>query len=416
MMPQIKRQHSCAQLQLCVILMMFCAMRKRIAIIYPSSVNWMIHCLDGIRRYSKEQGYWHLLSSPPALRGVGGSLRMKDMDEWKGDGVIALLDEKSELEAAGRMGIPVVNLSARVAESFGIPRVLINNTLAGQMAADHLIRRGLRHLAFFGWKDAWYANQRREAFCQRAAEAGIPCSVFLRSHRLEKPKKWTQRIAEPAAWLASLPRPCGVFAAHDYLAQLLMEACNDADLRVPGDIAVIGMDNDETICEHSAPTLSSISRNSERVGWEAAALLDRLMRREAPPQEDLLIEPTGVIMRQSTDMTYCADPVVQRALDFMTRNLGKRFNIDHVAEQAAVSKRTLEMRFRDHLGISPHEHLTRLRVQRAQSLIQRREKSRTLIQTSEECGFATPRTFYAAFKRITGTPLKAEFFSIKDSN
>src|SRR5579862_2095893 len=257
-------------------------MIRRVAIVYPSSVVWIGRCIDGIRRYAREVGHWHLLSSPPALRGVGGSVSLTEMHGWNGDGVIALIDTEHELCAARAMGMPVVNLGSWLPKSFGIPRILVNHFKAGRMAADHLLSRGLRHLAFFGWKDAWYANQRRLGFVERAKEAGVECAVLLRNLHEESGKNWTERIAEPARWLVAMPRPCGVFAMHDFMAQLLMEACQQAKLRIPDDIVMMGMDNDQTICEHSVPTLTSISRNSPQVGWEAAALLDRIMNGEPP--------------------------------------------------------------------------------------------------------------------------------------
>jgi len=367
--------------------------------------------MDGIRRYSRERGNWYLLSSPPALRGVGGALSLGEMRGWKGDGIIALLDDIRELRIARSIGIPVVNLGARLPHSLGIPRLLVNNRHCGRLAADHLLSRGLKHLAVFGWKGAWYADERCTAFCERAAEVGVTCEVFLRDPKKEGPKNWTQRVAEPARWLATLPRPCGVFAIHDYMAQLLLEACHEVDLCVPDNIAVIGMDNDEAICEHSVPTLSSISRNSEQLGWEAAMLLDRLMGGEIPSTNDLFIEPDGVVARQSTDLLHCEDLLVQQALEFMRKNLPSPCNIAHIAEHAGVSKRTLETRFQESLQSSPHEYLTTLRVQHAQTLIRSPENKLTLRQAAAACGFMTIRTFYAAYKRVTGESLDSSHFA-----
>ncbi len=180
---------------------------------------------------------------------------------------------------------------------------MVNHFLAGRMAADHLLERGLRDLAFFGWNNLWYSNQRRLGFFARAAEARLGHQeALLLTPRAEAHLSWTQRSEGPARWLASLPRPCGVFAVHDYRAQFLVEACGEAGRRIPEDIALIGMDNDETICDHSVPTLTSVSRNSEQVGWAALALVDRLIRGGRPPTQDLLLDPDGVVTRQSTDM------------------------------------------------------------------------------------------------------------------
>lgn len=375
---------------------------SKVAIIYPASVPWMARCLDGIRRYARENGGWHLFSSPPSLLGVGEpALNLHALRGWKGDAIIAVSNDPDELRAARKLKIPVINLAGGGSESHGVPRVMVNHYQAGRLAADHLLARGLRHLAFIGWNDLWYSEQRRLGFSERAAESGIKIQVLLQSAIAESSLSWTQRITGLAEWLAALPRQSGVFCVHDYRAQVVIEACQEAKLRIPNDIAVIGMDNDETICEHSVPTLTSVSRNSEQVGWEAAALLDRMMHGEAPPMEDLLLAPDGVIERQSTNMLYCHDPAVQRALDYMRTHLETQFNIEILAQHAAVSKRTLETRFRASLGGTPHAHLTWLRVQRAQALMQMPGK-RTLEQIASECGFGTAPTFYASFQRITG--------------
>ena len=375
---------------------------RRVALLYPASVPWIARCLDGIRRYAREQGGWHLFSSPPTLHGAEESaLTLGSMRGWKGDAIIAVSSDERELRNAKRMGIPIVNLAGGLRQSFGVPRVMVNHFQAGQLAADHLLERGLRNLAFFGWQNNWYSDLRRAGFCERAAESGVTGAVLLRSSDRESKQSWTQRLAGLTQWLARLPRPCGVFAVHDYRAQLVMEACQEAGLRIPDDIAVIGMDNDETICEHTVPALTSVSRNSERVGWEGAALLDRMMQGAPAPTQDLLLDCDGIAARQSTDILYCADPVVQKALDYMRENLKAQFNVALIAEHASVSKRTLEMHFRESLSRSPHEYLTKLRVQRAQALMQMPQK-RTIDQIAAECGFGTTPTFYSAFRQATG--------------
>ncbi len=376
--------------------------KPKVAVLYPVSVPWFAQCMDGIRRYAHEAGGWLFFCSPPTLAGAGESaLTLRSMRDWNGDAMIVVSNDERELRAARRMGIPIVNLGGGLAKSYGVPRVMVNHFQAGRLAADHLLSRGLAHLAFFGWSNLWYSQQRRFGFRSRAAESGATCSDFLRVSYGRADLSWAERVAEVSKWLRSLALPVGIFAVQDYRAQFLMEACQEAGLRIPEDVAVIGMDNDTTICEHTEPTLTSIARNSERVGWVAAELLDRMMRGEPPPASDVLVEPEGVVTRQSTDRFYCADPVVQRALDYMRQNLKAQFKIDAIAEHVSVSKRTLETRFREKLRCSPHEFLTKLRVERARALMQMSPK-RTIEQTARECGFGTVPAFHAAFRRLTG--------------
>ncbi len=378
-------------------------MPRRVAILYPATVPWFARCVDGIRRYAKQHGEWHLICSPPTLSVAGEiALTLRSMKGWTGDAMIIVSGNVRELNQARHLGIPVVNLGGGLAKSHGIPRVKVNDMKAGQMAADHLLECGLRHLAFFGWTDRWYSERRRQGFCERAAGAGVKVDSFLQpaAEGVER-LTWRQRIEGPARWLASLPRPCGVFAAQDYRAQFLVETCEEAGMSIPEDIALIGMDNDETICEHSVPTLTSVSRNSERVGWEAMALLERLIQGAPAPTEDLLLDPDKIVARKSTDRQYCSDALVQKAVDMVRENLGQRVNITNIAERLGVSKRTLELRFQHSVRHSPHEYFTRLRVQHAQTLLQMPQK-RTIEQIAVECGFGTSATVYAAFQRHLG--------------
>jgi LacI family transcriptional regulator len=373
----------------------------KLAILYPASVPWFARCLDGIQRYAREHGEWHFVSSPPTLSGAEESaLTVRNIKGWKGDAMIVATNDPRELRAAAKMGIPVVNFAGGQRDSFGIPRAMVNHFQAGSMAAAHLLDRGLRNLAFFGWSRLWYSEQRRQGFFERAAADGIKCASFLRPAAEDSQMSWPTRIAGPAKWLLSLPRPCGIFAVHDYRAQFLIEICAESGLRIPEDIALIGMDNDETICEHSSPTLTSVSRNSERIGWEAMALLDRMLQGERRV-DDVVIEPDRIVARQSTDRQYCSDPLVQSAVDFVRENLSARVNIARIAERLGISKRTLEMRFRESVGTSPHEFFTKLRVLHAQTLLQM-PKKRTIQQIAVECGFGTAATVHATFRRLAG--------------
>lgn len=382
---------------------------RKIVLAHPASVPWFARLVKGVRSYVHENARdWRLFSSPPSFHGTAETaVTIRSLQGWRGDGIILVSNDEQELHLAREMQIPVINLAAGLPESHGIPRVMVNHFRAGQMAAEHLLGQGLRNLAFFGWKGVWYSEQRQLGFSDQIARAGGAFGSFLQTPRVAATQNWTQGIGSLVEWLRSLPKPTGIFAVHDYRAQLLIEACQEAQLRIPDDIAVIGMDNDEVVCEHSVPTLTSISRNSEQVGWETAALLDRLMEGETSPREisgDVLLAPDGVVARQSTDRLYCTNPTVQRAVDYMRANLGAQFNVAHLAEHVGVSKRTLEMRFREETGTSPHDYLNRLRVQHAQALLLQPRK-RTVEQTAAECGFGTVPTFYAAFLRVSGKSL-----------
>lgn len=376
---------------------------KRIAILYPISIPWMARVLDGIRAYAAEHGGWQLFTSPPEAHGTGEtSLTLRMLKGWTGDGIIIATGDRGELARARRMDVPIVNLGTVVHSTHGIPRVTVDSILAGRLAADHFIERGLTQLAFFGWKGLAYSDLRLRGFLERAAESGIDCEVMLQPPGVESNRHWSQRVAEPARWLKSLPRPCGIFAVHDYRAQLLIDACQETNLRIPDDIAIVGMDNDEVVCEHSVPTLTSVSRSGRAIGWEAAALLDRMITVGPSAARDILVPPRGVISRQSTNLSYVSDPVAAAAIDYMRTHLTSPINVSHVAEHVGVSKRTLENRFRLAVNDSPRSYLARLRVKAARELI-REHPDWTLQTVARNSGFRTMPPFYKAFHKVTGT-------------
>ncbi len=374
----------------------------RIAIIHPVSAPWVARIMDGIHQYAQEHGGWHIFLIPPSAYGAEKSIRsLRSMQGWRGDGMLVATNNPDDLRYAKRQGIPTVNLASGLQDRHGIPRVSVDNYAAGRLAAEHLLERGLTHLAFFGWSNLWYSELRCQGFRDRAAEAGLECNILLQPWDDDRELNWAQRMAIPAKWLATLPLPCGIFAAQDFKAQLLLDACSEAGLRVPDDIAIIGMDNNDTICEHSVPTLTSISRNSKRVGYEAATLLDRIIQRESGTDSEILIPPDHVVVRESSDMMYSSDPLVRAAIEYMRQHLRQTFNIEAVAEHLNVSKRKLERSFAQATDSSPHQYLTKLRIMHAQAIMKRNPKM-AMESVGAECGFGSATTFHAAFQRITG--------------
>ncbi|MGC3989753.1 MAG: substrate-binding domain-containing protein [Chthoniobacteraceae bacterium] len=375
---------------------------RKVTIICPPPASWLISSLAGVQRYAREKKDWTLLSTPSGLHGEkNDELFSRFKDGPAPDALIVASNQPDELKKIRQMGIPAVNLASGLAQTHGVPRVMVNHLEGGRLAAQHLLLRGLRELAYFGWREVWYSTQRQLGFVSRAAEAGVKCHVRLLPFREESQTNWVERIKAIGQWIESLPRPVGIFAVNDYRAQLLMEACQSIELQVPTDVALIRMDNEKAICEHCVPALTSVSRNAEQVGWQAAALLDRMLQGESAPEEDLILEPDGVVERPSTELLYSSDPVVQQALDYMRANLKTQFNIEQLAEQIGVSKRKMEMRFRENLATSPHDFLLKLRLQQARALLQM-SPEQTIKQIALECGFTTEEVFRVAFHRMNG--------------
>ncbi|MEN6406928.1 MAG: substrate-binding domain-containing protein [Thermoguttaceae bacterium] len=368
-----------------------------VALAFPVSVPWMAHCVQGITEYARQQGTWRLTTSPPTLAGVEEQgLTPAMLGNWTGDGVIAVINDPVAARAARRLSIPVVNL-AGVLRKCCLPRVMVDQAALGRMAADHLLECRLRRLAYCGLRGPWYSHVRQQAFVARAAEAGAVCSV-CEMPRLSVRRSWRQRTDLLRSWLRRLVTPVGILAVHDYRARIVLDECKRLGMAVPEDVAILGVDNDLTVCETCEPTLSSVCRSSWAVGYRAAALLDALMAGKPPPDGDILVPPSGIAVRKSTDTVTAEDPCVREAIHFMQSRLGEAFRIEQVSDHIAVSRRLLEKRFRQDLDCSPHEFLQRMRIRQARHLLDSPTKKKLSV-VAAACGFLDARRFCLAFKR-----------------
>jgi LacI family transcriptional regulator len=380
---------------------------RRVALGHRITLPWTALFVRGVSEYAERHGGWIITTSPPAPTGGPhqSALNAYTLKGWPGDGAILAIASLTEARAASRLGLPVVNLSGTLRNA-DLPRVMVDDLAIGRLAAEHLLDRGLRRLAYFGTPGTWYSQQRGRGFVERAKQAGVPCETSEMPNPANPRTPWHKRVAPLDRWLQRLERPVGLLAAHDHLARVVVDECRQLGLDVPHDVAVIGSDNDTIVCEYCHPTISSVSRNAWQMGFEAASLLDSLMTGKTPPQDDILIAPEGVIARQSTDTVNVDDALVASAILFMRDHLKEAFGVDRLSRQLSISRRQLELRFRRALGRSPHDYLCRLRVETARGLLERPEYHK--FQTiAAACGFSGVEHLCQAFHRLTGmTPLE----------
>jgi LacI family transcriptional regulator len=198
-----------------------------------------------------------------------------------------------------------------------------------------------------------------------------------------------------------LALPVGIFAIHDYRARVLADECMRLGLQVPHDVAVVGVDNDRTVCEFSQLSLSSVSTSARQVGFEAAKLLDALMQGRPAPTRDTLIPPDGVVRRRSTDTVIVADVNVSLAVHYMRDHLDEAFGIEQVMKQVQVSRRRLHEQFQKLLHCTPYDYLCRLRVERAKSLLTTKDRVK-MHRIAKECGFSSAARLRLVFQRLAG--------------
>ena len=359
----------------------------------------------GIMEYGKQHGDWSLTTSPPSLIGAGEeTLTLDGLRGWPGHGAIAAILNKADIRSAHRLGIPVVNLAATL-RATGIPSVLPDHYYMGRLAAEHLLERGLRRLAYFGLQGFWFSQERCRGFVECAQEAGVSCDILEMPQGISPSSNWKKHSDILANWLKKLRTPLGLLAVQDYRAHVAMEECEHLGLHIPHDVAVIGMENDPTLCEFCWPSLSSVSRNSWRLGYETASMLDRLMDGKEP-SSDVVIQSDGVVARQSTDTIAVDDPHLAAALHFIHDNISQAFNIDRVVRATSISRRQLEFRFRKILGCTPNDYLSRRRVEKVKDLLSAPAKTK-FHKLAMACGFSNVDQMRLVFKRETGmTPLE----------
>jgi len=350
------------------------------------------------------------------LRGVVRRLRHAEVavrlsEGWKlpdklepaGRGLITLVGAAAQLKAYGARGAKVVNLSRmHDPKTLGVPSVLMANHAAGRLAAGHLLSLGCRRLTVLGVGDTGFAGLRTEGLAGAVAEANARMVPANHALGLRLPGSRNKRLAALRAWARRVPTPIGVMLVQDVLAKDVLPALRQAGRDVPADVALIGINNDELMCESLDPPLSSVDLNGERIGHEAAGLMLRLLGGEPPPAEPIVVPPRGVVRRQSTGMVSSEDPLVARALAHMHRNLATPLSVQGLADTLNVSKRKLERTFQTELHQTPAAFWRSIRLDHAAHLLN--ERDAPLDQIALASGFTSLQHFSQAFKDAHGLP------------
>ncbi len=367
----------------------------RVALFIETSLAPGRGILRGISRYVREHEPWSLHHEPRYLEdGLPSWLK------WVSpDGVIVRLHSQRLRDAIRRLGIPAVDVLGLCPHE-NIPLVHVDNTATAQLAASHLLERGFRHFGVCGFENVNWSEMRSAAFIDFLAQAGYRSDVYRMVARSRSRRAWEAEHDRLLQWVEQLPKPSGVLVCGDSLGPPVLEACRRAGIMLPDEIAVLGVSNDEMLCEMANPPLSSVVSNHRRVGYEAARLLDGMMRGEPPPEGPTYVPPVGVAVRQSTDVWAVDDPDTIAAVRFIRAHACEGISIDNVVEATLVSRSTLKRRFREFLGRSIHDEIVRVQIRQAQELLA--DTSLSISQVARKTGFAHPEYFTVVFKSTTG--------------
>lgn len=367
---------------------------KHIALALPLDVVFVERLLPGILEFARNQGGWVFTQIPERLTPSFEWLR-----NWDGDGAFVLIGNQADVKVARSLAIPIVNVGGYVRDE-RIPTVTLDQQMVGRLAAEHLLARRFHRFGYYGVRGLWYSEQRRIGFESAVQGAGYVCSSIGGTTLARSARDLRREAGGLTRWLRSLQPPIGIMASWDLRAQMLREACRTIGLRVPEDVAIVGVDNDPIACEFGIPQLSSVSRNDWELGWQAANLLSQLLEGKRFPKLPILIPPDRVVARRSTDILAIEDPEIAAVVQQIRDHLNEVFGVERMLQLCPLSRRQLEQRFRRSVGTSPYVFLNELRVEKAKVLLAEPRKQ-TLSRIASQCGFSELRRFRAVFRRLT---------------
>jgi LacI family transcriptional regulator len=338
--------------------------------------------LRGIMDYAKPHQRWifRLGSSQPER--ISGMLR-----QWKPEAIILPIIESSTVRVLRRWNQPVVNVGHTVVAP-AIPRVGVEDDAVGMHAGRYFLSRGFRNFGYV-CNGTVYSRQRYTGFARTLSAAGYKASECG-----SVPPRALAR------WLKALPKPAAVFCCVDHSCWETAEVAGILGLRVPGEVALLGVDNDEFQCTLARPPLSSVSNPARQIGYEAAALLDRLLKGNRAPERPILFPPLGVVTRQSTDTVAVEDPVLATAIRYIREHAHEPIGVQNLLDVLPVSRRTLELKFKQALGRGPSRELRQVRVELAQQLLC--DTDLPLTTVARRAGFGGLVQLSSIFKQEVG--------------
>jgi len=359
-----------------------------VALLIETTRHYGREVLRGASDYARLYGPWiFYIPNDMPIRSVPPA------DLWRGDGVICQPRQNTEFIAQlVELDIPVVSISGPPGTG-GLPAVRANQNAVADLAIAHFRDRGFVRFAFCGTPSEWNWPPIGRNFRRLAEETGCSCEVYVPSHDTGN---YTLQTTDLAVWLQSLRKPVGLLVSNDMRAREVLDACRLASIFVPEEVAVLGVNDDELICELANPPLSSVIHNARRIGYEAAAMLHQLMLGKKTPQ-DVEVNPLGVAARQSTDLLAIEDAEVAKAVRFIRQHACEGIRVENVLEEVAMSRRSLEKRFRQAVGRPPHMEIRRVQLERVKQLLIGSDYK--LQKIAEVTGFSTAQYLAGIFHR-----------------
>lgn len=376
--------------------------KKKILLLIESSTAYGRKISQGISQFARERGDWILHIEDRGLFSIPTQL----VQGWRGDGIIARTSGRAVENALKKVSCPIVELLST--HSGKTLEVMPDAVRGMELCVDHYLEKQLTSIAFYAFGRNWWIERRRQLFLEIAQRRHVRSSCFVddfEGKRGPQPQ-WSERYEKSLVrWIRKLPPRTGIIAANDSQAMRVLNTCSMIEKPVPEEIAVLGMDNDEYLCNLVTPSLSSLDQNSEMIGYRAAELLDQKMKRKKRSALPIVVPPKGLVQRRSTGIASIEDADIAAALHFIAENAIHGIRISEVCKHVNLSHSTLCRRFNRILKRSPKDEMARIRIEHAKYLLSQTDL--TIRAVASQSGFRTVEYFTAVFRNATGqTPYK----------
>lgn len=354
--------------------------------------------LRGILNYSQETEQWVVCKMPPAYkRQLGLEKVVAWAKEWRADAVIAQFEPDEDVTLFRRNGI-VALAQDYISKFTSIPNITGDYELTGNMAAEYLLSKGFKHFGFFGYNGVCWSDERMFAFRSRVEKS--QGGGFYYYDRQNINNMWYYDQSVLIDWLKNLPKPIAIMACDDNQANILLQACEFCGFHIPDDVAVLGVDNDEILCNMSSQTMSTINIDIEGGGYDAAAMIDKMVKDPSFPGHDIVLRPLTIVERLSTSVFAISDKEVLKALRYIHANIESKIQVTDVLANVPISRRLLEQRFKKVTGTSIYNYISFHRIERfAQMLISSKDPLSEIAAKLDE--FDT-KSISRRFKEIKG--------------
>lgn len=366
----------------------------RVVILIETSTGYGRELIHGIARYSRIHGPWTFFcecgskdSLLPRLRG------------WNPDGIISR--DVPNIKQICSKNIPIIITNTSVITKY--PHIVCDNESTGKMAADYFLRKGAKQFAYCGFSDVLWGRERRHSFKDTIKKSGYRVYELIQK-RVDVRKNWEKQFKVLIDWVKSLPLPMAIVCSNDELAHHVIEASRTLGRHIPEEIAIMGADNDTVLCELTNPPLTSILFSHEQAGYDAAHLLHKMMNGGHNVNQAVTTRPLRIIERQSTEILQNADSDVARAYYFIKTNAKNGIQVHDVAEEAALSQRSLQIKFKQTFNHSVHEEIRIQQIEYVAKLLH--ETNFSMKKIASMAGFSTSEYMSQVFHKAKGVCLR----------